>query len=194
MTQLAMLSAIIIIMSFTPLGYLKVGFLSITFLTIPVVIGAIMLGPIDGAILGAVFGATSFAQCFGLEPFGTTLLSIDPVLTFLLCLIPRILIGFTTGYALKSFKKIQINQIATYVLSSLTGVLTNTVFFLGFVFLFFGRTDYIQSFGDSFLKILIALAGTNAITEAVVCTIIAAILTKALVSFTENVSIKNITN
>ena len=41
----AVLTALIFVMAFTPLGYLKVGVVSITFLTIPVVIGAIIGGP-----------------------------------------------------------------------------------------------------------------------------------------------------
>ncbi|HBN84937.1 MAG TPA: ECF transporter S component, partial [Clostridiales bacterium] len=45
LTQLGILSAIIIIMAFTPLGYLRIGPLSITFLTVPVIIGAMLLGP-----------------------------------------------------------------------------------------------------------------------------------------------------
>ena len=43
-TLTAILMAIILVMSFTPLGYLKVGIVSITFLAIPVVIGGIVLG------------------------------------------------------------------------------------------------------------------------------------------------------
>ena len=61
MTLTAILMAIILVMSFTPLGYLRVGPVAITFLTIPVVIGAVLLGPWYGAFLGAVFGATSFS-------------------------------------------------------------------------------------------------------------------------------------
>ena len=78
MVQTAILAAILILMAFTPLGYLKVGTISITFLTLPVVIGAILLGPLSGAILGGVFGLTSFAQCFGMDVFGTTLMGINP--------------------------------------------------------------------------------------------------------------------
>ena len=45
LVQLALLTAIIVVMAFTPLGYLKIGLLSITFLTIPVIIGAVAMGP-----------------------------------------------------------------------------------------------------------------------------------------------------
>ncbi len=44
MVELAMMIAIILLMSFTPLGYLRTPGLSITLLTIPVAVGAIILG------------------------------------------------------------------------------------------------------------------------------------------------------
>ena len=84
LTVLAMLAAVIVLMAFTPIGYLKVGAVSITFIMIPVVIGAVVTGPRGGALLGAVFGITSFIQCFGLDTFGTAMMSINPVFTFLL--------------------------------------------------------------------------------------------------------------
>lgn len=181
LTQLAMLSAIIIVMAFTPLGYLKLGPLSITFLTIPVVLGAILMGPLDGAILGVVFGATSFIQCFGLDVFGTTLLGINPVFTFILCFLPRILIGLISGYTLIGLNKTRANQTFTYALSALIGALTNTVFFVGFLILLFGQSDYIQSFGANIIAIIGVLVTTNSLIEAVACTVIVTILAKTLV-------------
>ena len=61
---MGILSALLLLMAFTPLGYLKVGAISISFLMIPVALGAIALGPVAGAALGTLFGITSFAQCF----------------------------------------------------------------------------------------------------------------------------------
>ena len=81
LVRIGVLIAIIVLMSFTPVGYLKVGTVEITFLMIPVIIGAITLGAKSGAILGAVFGITSFIQCFGMSSFGIILLSINPVFT-----------------------------------------------------------------------------------------------------------------
>ena len=90
LVRLSALTAIIVLMGFTPLGYLKVGVVSITFLMIPVVIGAIIVGPTGGAILGAVFGATSFAQCFGYDWFGTSLMGLSatsPIFVFIMCFV-----------------------------------------------------------------------------------------------------------
>ena len=54
LVETAMLAAIVVLMSFTPIGYLKIGALSITFIMIPVVIGGITVGPAAGAVLGAI--------------------------------------------------------------------------------------------------------------------------------------------
>ena len=64
MVQLAILMAIIFLMAFTPLGYLKIFLLDITLLVIPVAVGAVLLGPVAGAVLGLTFGFTSFILSF----------------------------------------------------------------------------------------------------------------------------------
>lgn len=74
MVQMAILVAIMLIFAYTPLGYLKAGPIEITFMVLPVAIGAIILGPAVGAILGGIFGVTSFIQCFGASGFGVLLL------------------------------------------------------------------------------------------------------------------------
>ena len=66
MVLMAILAAIMLILGFTPLGFLRVGAIEITFMVIPIAIGAILLGPRGGAILGGLFGAISFFQCFGI--------------------------------------------------------------------------------------------------------------------------------
>ena len=60
--ELALLVAIIIVLAFTPLGYIKTLGLEITLIVVPVTVGAITLGPAAGAVLGLVFGLTSFIQ------------------------------------------------------------------------------------------------------------------------------------
>jgi len=55
LVELALMIAIIFVMAFTPLGYLRTPGLSITFLTVPVAVAAMILGPKGGAICGAAF-------------------------------------------------------------------------------------------------------------------------------------------
>lgn len=78
LVEMALLVAIILLMAFTPIGYIKTAGLEITLIVIPVAVGAVTLGPAAGAILGGVFGITSFIQCFGMSAFGTLLLGVNP--------------------------------------------------------------------------------------------------------------------
>ena len=55
----ALFTAIIVIMAFTPLGYIPLVVINATVIHIPVILGALFLGPKKGAFLGFVFGLTS---------------------------------------------------------------------------------------------------------------------------------------
>ena len=55
-------SAIIVIMAFTPLGYIPLVVINATIIHIPVIIGSLFCGPKKGAFLGFVFGLTSFIK------------------------------------------------------------------------------------------------------------------------------------
>ena len=79
MVKLALMVAIIFVMAFSPLGYLRTPGLTITFLTVPVAVGAIILGPTAGAICGAAFGLTSVAMALtGGSAFSAALMQINP--------------------------------------------------------------------------------------------------------------------
>ena len=98
---LGLMTGILLLMAYTPLGYLNIGPLAITFNVIPVAIAAITLGPAGGAAIGAVFGMTSFLQCIGIggsSAMGAMLFSINPFLAFVQRFIPRMLDGLLLGY------------------------------------------------------------------------------------------------
>ena len=173
LTQNAILTALIVLMAFTPIGYLQLGVVKMTFIMVPVAVGAITLGEKSGAFLGLVFGITSFMQCFGLDAFGTTLLGINPVYTFIMCLVPRVLMGYLCGvvYKLIARKK---KKFALVFASFLAPVL-NTTFFMSLLLLFFGESDYIMGIrnGAELLPFLVAFVGLNGVMEIVTTTIIA---------------------
>lgn len=52
LVEMALLVAIILLMAFTPIGYIKTAGLEITLIVVPVAVGAVTLGPTAGAILG----------------------------------------------------------------------------------------------------------------------------------------------
>ena len=183
LVQLALLTAIELIMAFTPLGYLKIGPVSITFMAIPVAVGAIVLGPLSGAFLGLVFGLTSFSQCFGADQFGTTLLGINAFSTAFMCLVPRILMGLFAGLIFGGLKKTTLGETGGALLSSLACSVINTVLFVGSLIVLFGNTEYIKGFGDSVIAVIMALVSVNTVIEAIACTIIGGAVSKAVIKY-----------
>ena len=179
----ALFVAIIILMAFTPLGYLRLNpAMAITFITIPVVIGAIALGPLGGAVLGLVFGLTSFIQCFGLDVFGTALFAIDPVGCAFTCIVPRVLMGFLTGVVARVMLRAVKRDIFAYGAASLFGPIANTVLFMTSLMLFFGQSEAIMNLrgGMELFPFLAAFVGVNGLVEAIVCFIVCTAVCKAI--------------
>ncbi len=173
LTQNAMLTAIIVLMAFTPVGYLQIGPVKMTFIMIPVAVGAIALGKGSGALLGLVFGLTSLAQCFGLDAFGTTLFSLSPIGTVIMCLVPRVLMGLGCSLIYNTLKGK--SESAARILASFSAPVINTLLFVGLMTVFFGNSDYIMGMrGDkSLLAFLIAFVGLNGLVEIITTTVIA---------------------
>lgn len=186
LTELSVLIAIILLMAFTPIGYIKTAGLEITLITIPVIIGAITLGPVAGLILGTVFGITSFLQCIlGMSAFGVVLLGINPLFCFLVCVPTRMLMGLVTGLIFNGLCKIKSPK---YSITSLSGALLNTLFFMLALILCYWNTDFIQGIAESLgktsiLPFIIAFVGINGLVEAICCFIIAAAISRALDKF-----------
>ena len=180
MAQVALLGAVIVIMAFTPLGYLKIGPVSITFLTIPVAIGAILSGPVSGAVLGFIFGLTSFAQCFGMDAFGTALLAINPVLTAIMCIIPRTLMGYITGACYRGLSRTKLKNYLTYAISAFLASMLNTVLFVSALILFFRNAEPVKALGDNVAKIIGILITTNSLVEALAATVLVTVIVKSV--------------
>ena len=186
-TQLAILglmTAILLIMAYTPLGYLNIGPLAISFNVIPVAICAIVLGPMGGAIAGAIFGLTSFGQCLGIggvSAMGAMLLSINPFLAFIQRFIPRFFDGICLGYIYKAMRK----RTNAYVSCAVTGFFSaflNTLFFMTALIVMFGNTELIRNLmgGHNIIVGCCLMVGVNAISEMVSSTIITAAVGTAL--------------
>ncbi|MBR0086323.1 MAG: ECF transporter S component [Lachnospiraceae bacterium] len=181
-TQTAVLAGIILLMAFTPLGYVHAGPVSIALVTIPVVIGAMVVGPVCGLVLGLVFGLSSFAQCFGMDFFGTTLFGIHPFLTFVMCVPTRILMGWLAGVLFRLFRKADRTRTVCYFAGGLLGALLNTVFFMAVFISGFFHTEYVQNLaeGRGILAFIAFLVGINGLVEMAACCIIGGGISKIL--------------
>lgn len=183
--EMALLTAIILLMAFTPIGYIRTFGLEITLIVVPVTVGAVTLGPAAGAVLGAVFGITSFIQCFGMSPFGAVLLGINPACTFIVCVVSRILMGWLTGIIYLGLQNARPVRKAAVVIANLIGPLLNTFFFMGTLVLFFYQTEYIQGIAAAFgasnaLAFVVAFVGINGVIEAAACFVVGSAISKAL--------------
>lgn len=145
-----------------------------------VAVGAVTLGPAAGAILGGVFGITSFIQCFGMSAFGTLLLGVNPVFTFLVCVPTRILDGWLTGLIYKGLKKTKIPSAGSVTLASLCCPLLNTTFFMGTLVTLFAGTMREQFGMTKVIPFIAAFVGVNGVVEAIVCFVIGTAVSMAL--------------
>lgn len=172
--------AIIAVMCFTQIGYLKFGIIEITLISIPVAFGGALLGKWGGLLLGAAFGVSSFFQCFGFSAFGAALLSINPVLTFIVCLAPRMAAGFLSAF---SFEKLpqKLHAAVRGLISFFIAAAVNTIGFVGLLVVFFAKTEYMQGISEqlgatNLFMFAVLFAGVNALVEAAACTVCGAAL------------------
>jgi uncharacterized membrane protein len=181
---LGLMTALLILFSFTPIGTIPIGPLSITLNVIPLAVAAIALGPVGGLIMGCVFGLLSFLQCLGIgipSGMGITLFSIDPFLAFIQRFIPRALDGFLVGLIFRALEKKPGFRPACFIAGFCSAFL-NTAFFMSALVLLFGNTEYVRGLmnGRSFLVFVCAFVGVNAVVEMLVCTVVSGFVGSAL--------------
>lgn len=114
-----MLGAVAIVLGATGLGFIPMPTLAgrATIMHVPVILAAILEGPVVGAFTGLIFGVYSFLTPTGAIPA-------DPIVRIL----PRVLIGITSYYSFALFRKHTNWGAAT---AAIVGTLTNTVGYLG---------------------------------------------------------------
>lgn len=173
MVIFSMLLAIEVVMSFTPLGFLRIGLLSVTMLHIPVIICAMALGKKYGAALGFVMGFCSFYNAtfsptitsFCFTPFFSMGGVEGNWTSLLIAFIPRIALGYGAGAIYERLKSK--NGRTSAALSGLSGALINTIGVLGGIWLFF-KEPYEAVLGNTIVALLMTTVGVNSIAEAVV--------------------------
>ena len=184
LTMLGLMVAVLLLMAYTPLGYLNIGPLAITFNMIPVAICAITMGPMGGAIAGAVFGITSFLQCIGvggISAMGAILFDISPFLAFVQRFVPRCLDGFLLGYIFRAVRRWKNVPLACCVTGFFAAFL-NTLFFMVALIGLFGNTQYVQELmgGKNVILFVCSFVGINAVFEMLSSTIITGAVGTAL--------------
>ena len=193
MVQIALLAAIMMVMSVTPLGYIPLPFMKATIMHIPVIIGACLLGPRVGAGLGALFGFTSVVMAtinpnitsFVFTPFYSFNEQFHgSIWSIVVAMLPRILIGVVSGYVFILVKKVIKNDTVSLMLAGISGAMTNTIGVMGLIYIFFGEQYAIAGGKDPqfLLGIIIGIIATNGVMEAIIAAILTAAVCKAVLT------------
>ena len=176
----SLFAAIIIIMAFTPLGYIPLGIINATIIQIPVIIGALFCGPKQGAFLGFLFGFTSFLKNT-ITPATLSAFVFSPVLaanmfgakgalfsTFI-CFVPRIMVGIVPYFVYKGLKNCSKWKTLNFAIAGVLGAFTNTCLVMGSIY-FLYKDAYAAAQGiepSAVLGVIAGIISFNGVIEAV---------------------------
>lgn len=153
---------------------------TITFSLIPIVVGAILCGPKEGAVLGLVFGVVVAIQV----PLGLAgVLSLDmymhrPLATIVLCILKGVAAGICTGLLYSSMRKIKNNTVRVMVSAIACPVVNTSIFVFGFSTLYFPILKNYAGEKNPLVFIIISLVGLNFIVEFLVNVILSPVVVK----------------
>ena len=191
MVSVALMAAIVIVLANTPLGMIQLPIIKATTVHIPVILGAILLGPGAGAILGAVFGICSLVSntmaptllSFAFSPFLSTTGIPGALKAIWISVGCRILIGVAAGWLWVLFTKIKLNQFIALPIVGFVGSMVNTVAVMGSIYFLFAQ-QYAEAKEVALTAVFGLVMGTvtaSGIPEAIAAAILVLALGKVLV-------------
>lgn len=191
MVSVALMAAIVIVLANTPLGMIQLPIIKATTVHIPVILGAILLGPGAGAILGAVFGICSLVSntmvptllSFAFSPFLSTTGIPGALKAIWISVGCRILIGVAAGWLWVLFTKIKLNQFIALPIVGFVGSMVNTVTVMGSIYFLFAQ-QYAEAKEVALTAVFGLVMGTvtaSGIPEAIAAAILVLALGKVLV-------------
>lgn len=198
---MAMFTAIIIIMAFTPFGMIQLPLIKATIIHIPVIIGGILMGPMGGLYFGSLFGLVSFisntltpsALSFAFSPLvavpGT---GAGSPLALLICFGPRILTAITPWLFYAAMKKLMPAmkegvRAVILVISGAIGAITNTTLVMGLIYILFkGTYAGLKGIPVTEVKsVILGVVAANGIPEAIVAAIVTPVVCMIIFKITK---------
>lgn len=188
----ALFVALQLVLQLTGIGLIPLPLIRATTLHIPVIVGAVVLGPLAGAILGGVFGLCSMwtattaptALSFAFSPVwaaetGGAAGAVKAVWIALGC---RILIGVAAGWLWIALKKWKVNSLAALPVVGVAGALTNTVLVMGSIYLLLApEFAAAQNVGmEAVLGIVMGIVFSSGVAEAAAAAVLVTAVCKAL--------------
>ena len=190
MATLAMLCGLLLVMGMTGIGFIPLPVIKATTMHIPVILGAILLGPGAGAVLGAAFGFCSMwvntvtpgLLSFAFSPFMTTEGLAGVAKSLWIALGCRILFGMITGWIWKLSKKVLQKDYVALPLTAAISTLIHTLLVMGSIYLLLTQ-QYAQTKNVGITAVFGLIMGTvtaSGIPEAIAAAILVTVIGKAL--------------
>lgn len=200
MVSVALMAAIIIVLANTPLGMIQLPVIKATTVHIPVIIGAVLMGPSAGAILGAVFGICSLISntmaptllSFAFSPFMSTTGIVGALSAIWVSIGCRVLIGVAAGWLWKLLEKVNVNSVIALPITGFVGSMVNTVTVMGSIYILFAR-QYAEAKEVGISAVWGLIMGTvtaSGIPEAIAAAILVLALGKILLGVFKKMDIK----
>ena len=190
MVSVALMAAIVIVLANTPLGMIQLPIVKATTVHIPVIIGAILLGPKAGAILGFVFGMCSLLSntmaptlmSFAFSPFMSTTGIPGALKAIWVSVGCRVLIGIVAGWLWILLSKLKVNQTIALPVVGFVGSMVNTVAVMGSIYFLFAQ-QYAEAKEVAVTAVWGLIMGTitaSGIPEAIAAAVLVLALGKVL--------------
>ena len=191
MATLAMLCGVLLVMGMTGIGFIPLPVIKATTMHIPVILGAILLGPAAGAVLGAVFGLCSIwantvtpgLLSFAFSPFMTTEGFLGILKSLWIALGCRILLGVIAGWLWKLLRKVFHKDYLALPITAAIATLCHTVLVMGSIYLLLAQ-QYAAAKNVAFSAVFGLIIGTvtaSGIPEAIAAAILVTVIGKALI-------------
>ena len=190
LTSVALMAASVILLANTPLGMIQLPIIKATTVHIPVIIGAILLGPAAGAILGCVFGVCSMISntmaptllSFAFSPFMSMSGIVGALKALWISVGCRMMIGVVAGWLWIFLKKMNVNQFLALPIVGFIGSMTNTVFVMGSIYVLLAgeyaaaRTVAVDAVWGLIMGTVLASGIPEAIAAAVLVVVIGRVM------------------
>jgi uncharacterized membrane protein len=190
MATLAMLCGVLLVMGMTGIGFIPLPVIKATTMHIPVILGAILLGPGGGAILGAVFGFCSIwantttpgLLAFAFSPFMTTEGFVGVLKSLWIALGCRVMLGLIAGWLWKGLKKMNVNESVAMPVVSAIATISHTLLVMGSIYILLAE-QYATAKNVAFSAVFGLIMGTvtaSGIPEAIAAAVLVTVIGKVL--------------
>lgn len=190
MATLAMLCGVLIVMGMTGIGFLPLPVIKATTMHIPVILGAVLLGPGAGAVLGGLFGLCSIwanttapgLLSFAFSPFMSTDGLSGAMKSIWIAFGCRLLFGLVAGWLWLLMKKILKKDYIALPVTAVLSALCHTFLVMGSIYVLLA-SEYAAAKNVALSSVFGLVMGTvtaSGIPEAIVAAILVTVIGKSL--------------